>query len=108
MTFAQYAEELVDNEPSHAQDLSSPGRVDSSVESYGTQGTTYYFTTYNKGSAALEAARQAAGTAKWDAALRCYVAVNAWRIAVPADLEKALAGLPAAISVLRKAGAFRS
>jgi hypothetical protein len=55
----------------------------------------------------LFAARKAAGPAKWDAALRCYVANNAWRIANPSDLRTALAGLPAAIDELEKAGALR-
>ena len=104
--FAQYAEELVDGEPSHAEDLSAAGPVDASTESYGPDEQRYYFITYAKGSAALEAARQAAGPAKWDAALRCYAARNAWRIASPADLAAALKGLPAAIAVLRKAGAL--
>jgi hypothetical protein len=105
--FAEYAEELVDGEPSHARDLSVGGPVDASTESYGENMAAYYFTTYNKGSAALEAARQAAGPAKWDAALRCYVAHNAWRIANPSDLAAALRTLPAAVAVLKKAGALR-
>jgi aminopeptidase N len=55
----------------------------------------------------LEAARRAAGAAAFDAALRCYVAKNAWRIVVPSDLKTALEKLPAAIAVLRQAGALR-
>ena len=106
--FAQYSEELIDGEPAHPQDLQTGRPVDTPVSAYGADSNAYYFTTYNKGSAALEKARTVAGAAKWDAAIRCYVAANAWRIAAPADLEKALAGLPAAISVLRAAGAFRS
>jgi hypothetical protein len=66
----------------------------------------YYFTTYDKGAAALEAARNAAGAGKWDAALRCYANANAWRIATPQDLATALAHLPKALAVLRKAGAL--
>jgi hypothetical protein len=67
----------------------------------------YYFTTYDKGAGALAAARDAAGPAKWDAALRCYVAHNAWRVANPPDLRAALSRLPAAIRVLEKAGALK-
>ena len=104
--FAQYAEQLVDDDPEDPSALRAPGNVDASTESYGTDVLRYYFTTYNKGAAALEAARTAAGAAKWDAALRCYVAANAWRIVNPADLDKALAGLPAGVAVLRKAGAL--
>jgi hypothetical protein len=104
--FASYAEELVNHD--HQQDgaLNVPGRVDRSTESYGNDMTDYYFITYDKGAAALFAARQAAGPARWDAALRCYTAANAWRIANPADLAKALHGLPAAIDVLKTAGAL--
>ncbi|WP_375491569.1 M1 family aminopeptidase [uncultured Jatrophihabitans sp.] len=105
--FAQYSEQLVDGTPENPAALRSPGPVDASTESYGTAEQSYYFTTYDKGSAALEAARRAAGAPAWDAALRCYVAANAWRIANPADLAFALRKLPAAVAVLRKAGALR-
>jgi len=106
--FAQYAEELVNGtQQRDAGALSAPGDVDASTESYGSDMQRYYFTTYDKGAAALSAARAAAGPAKWDAALRCYVARNAWRVANPPDLRAALAGLPAAIKVLEKAGALK-
>ncbi len=105
--FAQYAEQLVNGTPEPPSSLRAPGDVDASTESYGPRAGAYFFTTYNKGAAALEAARQAAGPAQWDAAIRCYVAANAWRIANPIDVRKALAGLPAAIAVLRDAGALR-
>ncbi len=81
--FAQYAEQLVDGDPEPPRRCAAPGPVDASTESYGTDVQRYYFTTYDKGSAALEAARRAAGAAGLDAALRCYVAANAWRIATP-------------------------
>jgi Peptidase family M1 domain len=105
--FAEYAEQLVNGDAPHDRALQAPGNVDASTESYGDNVTGYYFTTYNKGAAALHAARQAAGAARWDAALRCYVARNAWRIANPDDLQRAIAGLPAAVAVLRTAGALR-
>jgi len=106
--FAQYAEELVNGtQQRDAGAISAPGDVDASTESYGSDMQRYYFTTYDKGAAALSAAREAAGPAKWDAALRCYVARNAWRIVNPPDLRAALTGLPAAIDVLEKAGALR-
>jgi hypothetical protein len=35
------------------------------------------------------------------------VAINAWRIANPDDLRKAIAALPAAIRELKSAGALR-
>jgi hypothetical protein len=106
--FAQYAEQLVDDTPEKPGVLqSAPGKVDASTESYGNDMSGYYFTTYDKGSAALEAARDAAGADKWDAALRCYVAVNAWRIVVPSDLENAIKQFPGAVAILRKAGALK-
>jgi aminopeptidase N len=80
--------------------------VDRSTESYGADENDYYRVTYAKGSAALEAARRAAGAGNWDRALRCYVAANAWRITDPADLARAIAGLPAAVTVLKRAGAL--
>lgn len=104
--FAQYSEQLVNGHPEPATALRAPGAVDSATDSYGTNVQGYYFTTYDKGSAALEAARTAAGPAAFDAALRCYVAANAWRIANPADLAYALRGLPKALAVLRRAGAL--
>jgi hypothetical protein len=104
--FATYAEHLVDHYAEPARVLDTPGAVDRSTESYGHDMAGYYFHTYDKGAAALLAARNAAGAARWDAALRCFVARNAWRIADPSDVAQAIAGLPAAIRVLRKAGAL--
>jgi hypothetical protein len=105
--FANYAEELVDHDRPHDGALRVPQPVDASTESYGFDVNAYYFTTYNKGADALFAARAAAGPKKWDAAIRCYVAINAWRIANPDDLRKAIAALPAAIRELKSAGALR-
>jgi hypothetical protein len=104
--FASYAEQLVNGDEPHDGALHVHGRVDSSTESYGHDMTGYYFITYDKGAAALFAARRSAGAAAWDAALRCYVAHNAWRIAQPSDLQTAIGKLPAAIAVLRRAGAL--
>ncbi|HEV7205284.1 MAG TPA: M1 family aminopeptidase [Jatrophihabitans sp.] len=105
--FAEYAEQLVDRDAPADDALNAPGPVDASTESYGHDVDRYYFTTYNKGAAALNAARAVAGPAKWDAALRCYVAANAWRIVVPADFARAIAAFPGAITILREAGALR-
>ncbi len=62
--------------------------------------------TYSKGASAITAARRAAGPAAFDAAIRCYVNANAWRIAQPKDLAAQLTGLPAAVKVLQDAGAL--
>jgi aminopeptidase N len=103
--FATYAEQLVNHDGQPA-DANLPGRVGSSMQDFGDDVGSYFSTVYGKGSAVLAAARTAADPAKFDAALRCYVNTNAWRIARPADLERALAGLPAAVTVLREAGAL--
>ena len=104
--FATYAEELVDNDAPDDGALHVPGRVDSTTASYGDAIGRYYFTTYNKGAAALLAARRTTDTQKWDRAIRCYVARNAWRIANPSDFRAAIAQFPAAIDVLTTAGAL--
>jgi hypothetical protein len=103
--FATFAEQQVNNDGQPA-DLNLPGRVGKSMQDFGDDQGGYYGAVYAKGAAALAAARAAAGPAKFDAALHCYVNANAWRIARPADLATALAGLPAAAEVLRKAGAL--
>ena len=62
---------------------------------------------YSKGGAALLVAREAASERRFDAAIRCYVNRNAFRVATAADLAAALATLPDAVDVLRKVGALR-
>ncbi len=104
--FAQYSEELVNGDAQSPGVLQAPGVVDRSTESYGADMSGYYFVTYDKGSAALLAARQAAGALGWDAALRCYVNRNAWRIANPPDFAAAIKAFPAAVKILEKAGAL--
>jgi Peptidase family M1 domain len=105
--FASYAEELVRHDPPPNSDLRIAGNVDRPTADYGSDGQDYYRVTYFKGAAALHAARAAAGPSRFDAAVRCYINANAWRIAVPSDLAEALAGLPAAVQVLKQAGALR-
>lgn len=104
--FASYAEQLLDNDQPPSNELDLPDPVDKPTASYGADSRRYYATTYDKGAAALHAARAAAGADKFDAALRCYVNTQAWTIADPADLAKALTGLPAALAVLKRAGAL--
>lgn len=67
----------------------------------------YDVVVYAKGAAMLAAARAAAGARRFDAEMRCYVRVQAWRVARPADVATAFAGLPAAVAVFRRAGAVR-
>ena len=104
--FASFAEQLVDGDPPPADDVNVPGPVDNPTADYGADKDSYYLITYGKGAAALHAARAAARADKFDAALRCYVNAGAWKIAEPKDFAAALANLPAALAVLRRAGAL--
>jgi hypothetical protein len=103
--FATFAEAEVDGTDG-TESLRLPGKVGASTTSYGGNERAYYATTYAKGAAALVAARNAGPATDFDAALRCYVNANAWRIAKPADLATALAGLPDSVKILQDAGAL--
>jgi Peptidase family M1 domain len=104
--FATFAEQLVDGQTGQDVLLNMPGEVGGSMTDFGTNEGEYYTVVYGKGAAALQAARDAAGAEKFDAALRCYINANAWQIARPADLVRALSSLPQAIAVLKRAGAL--
>jgi hypothetical protein len=103
--FASWAEQVVDDDPPPASTLDRKGVVDTPTADYGSNANDYYFVTYDKGAAALHAARQAVGDSAFDRAIRCYINANAWTIAGPGDVENALAGLPAAVAILQAAGA---
>jgi hypothetical protein len=104
--FASYAEQLVDGSaPPPTGAGPQHGRVGAGINDFPDVGS-YFSVVYGEGAAALARARQAAGPQRFDAAIRCYVNANAWRIARPADLAVALKGLPAAVGVLRRAGAL--
>jgi hypothetical protein len=109
--FATYVEALQDGNTSFYAGASVPpagrNRVGEPMtywEKYGEN--TYFRSVYLQGATALLQARAAAGPAAFDRALRCYVNTEAHRIARPADLAQALHGLPAALAVLRRAGAI--
>ncbi|MHA3702633.1 M1 family aminopeptidase [Jatrophihabitans sp. YIM 134969] len=105
--FASFGEQVLDSDPPPPAILTTDDTpVDKPTADYGDDVSGYYSTTYDKGSAALFAARAAAGAPAFDAAIQCYVAENAWTVADPADLQKALADLPAAVRVLQQAGAL--
>lgn len=69
-------------------------------------GDLYGAGVYQQGAAVLARARAAAGPEAFDAALREYVATSAHTITRPEDVEEAFAGAPAALDVMREAGAF--
>ena len=112
--FATFGEQIIDAEiyggtvenpdPAAATD---PRPVDSPVSAFEQDQNAYDDVVYFKGALALVRARQAAGTAAFDAALRCYVSARAWTVATPADVAAAFSKLPAALAVLRAAGAIR-
>ena len=105
--FATWAEAVVDEQSAsgYRGALQRPGDVGGSMADF-TDEATYVDVVYGKGGAALLAAREAAGPAAFDAAIRCYADANAWSIATPEDLAAALADLPGAIAVLTDARAL--
>jgi hypothetical protein len=105
--FASYAESVaVTPDPGRvARALAAEGDVGGSMADF-PDDRRYVTAVYGKGAAMLLTARQQAGPDAFDAALRCYVDAQAWTIATPADVGRALAGLPAALAVLQQAGAL--
>lgn len=105
--FATAEQAIVDDEqPLYSHYLGAPGRVGASLASFNGDVGRYFDTVYYKGAAAVLAARTSAGTTRFDAAIACYLRVQAWRLAAPVDLGRSLAGLPNALTVLRRAGAL--
>ena len=112
--FATFAEELVDAQlfggaPANPDPagFTDPRPVDSPVSAFISDPSGYDTVVYFKGADALLAARQQGGAATFDAALRCYVKAHAWQVATTADVAAALSSMPAAVAVLRAAGAIQ-
>ena len=105
--FATYAESVAFpvSEDAAAEALGTPGEVGAAMDQFDSA-AGYVRRVYGKGGAALVIAREAAGAEAFDAALRCYVDANAWTIATPDDVARALQDLPAALDVLTEAGAL--
>jgi hypothetical protein len=109
--FATYVEALDDGQGARYADASVPAsgrnRVGRPMTFWEDKGeATYFRSVYLQGATALRAARSAVGATAFDRAIRCYVRATAHRVAQPADLARALAGLPTALSVLRRYGAL--
>jgi hypothetical protein len=105
--FASWAETVVDG-PQGLVDrraISLDGPVGGSMSDY-ENNRSYVTLVYDKGGAALLAARDAVGADAFDVAIRCYVNANAWSIATPDDVGTALADLPAALTSLEQAQAL--
>ncbi|MFW3170848.1 M1 family aminopeptidase [Geodermatophilus sp. CPCC 206100] len=103
--FATYAESVADDHGDD-DDLDRGGPVAGTMAEFADQ-DDYERRVYSKGAAALHAAREAAGSEVFDDAVRCYVETQAWTIARPEDLARALADLEPAVDVLVEAGALR-
>ncbi len=103
--FATYAQQVIGDELA-PKDLKIPGPVGAPMSYWQQHRDEYEPVVYAKGAAMLAAARAAAGSARFDTALRCYVRAEAWKIARPRDVAAAFAQLPAALAVFRKAGAI--
>jgi aminopeptidase N len=104
--FASYAETVGHTHDDElADDLGIRGPVAGTMADFADQ-DDYEDRVYSKGAAALETARNAVGAEAFDEAVRCYVESQAWTIARPEDLARALADLPEAVDVLVEAGAL--
>jgi hypothetical protein len=105
--FATYAEVLAMDDPERDLGaLDARGDVGAPMAYWDRHERDYGTIVYAKGGAALIAAREEVGARVFDAALRCYVAANAFRVATPADLAAALKAYPRALAILRTAGAL--
>jgi aminopeptidase N len=67
---------------------------------------TYVHTVYDLGGAALVEARDRAGPAAFDAALRGYLNTNAYSVATPDDVRAAFEDLPEVVDLLQEVGAL--
>ncbi len=104
-SFATYAEGLVTGQQVDPGALQQSLDVGLPIGEF-SGAETYIDIVYGKGSAMLDLAREESGADAFDSAIRCYVNANAWQIARPQDVESALRELPAALDVLRGAGAL--
>jgi aminopeptidase N len=109
--FATYAQAVVDDTPGEYGIGDVPrtlrGKLGDPMIAWSGRGPQAYYTgVYVQGAATLLAARERIGAGPFDAAVRAYIAGNAHRVATPADVAHAFAGLPAATDLLSRAGAF--
>jgi hypothetical protein len=102
---------IADDGPTRRVPPGAGGRVGAPMEYWADRqrpGYSYVGGVYLAGGAALLEARERVGPDAFDPALRGYLADNAHRIAVPADVERAFGDLPEVLEVLREAGALTS
>lgn len=108
--FATYAEALFNESTQYIgahEDPAALDRVGAPMSFWDSQPSAdYQDNVYGQGAGALLSARRLVGAARWDAAIKCYVAAHAHRIARPEHLRAAIADFPAAIRELEEAGAL--
>lgn len=111
-SFATYAQAIVDGQAARFAGFTPPpyavGQLGQPMTYWAAQPQTYGSGVYGQGAQALLQARQAAGTAAFDEAIRRYITDNAHQVATPDDVASALAELGPAIAVLQEAGALPS
>jgi hypothetical protein len=109
-SFATYAQGVVDGERRSYELDEVPDRVagltGQPMEFFEENGRFYSTAVYVQGAAALLEARERVGPEQFDAAVRGYIAANAYEIATPADVETAFGDMPDALEVLREVGAL--
>jgi len=109
-SFATWAQAVVDGDEATYQLSSIPGNVVGLVGQpmvfWARHPEDYGPGVYQQGGAALIGARQLVGSARFDEAMRAYVDANAHQIATPDDVERAFAGLPDVLKILRGVGAL--
>jgi len=109
-SFATWAQAVVDGDEGSYQLANVPadvvGLVGQPMVFWARRGSDYGPGVYQQGGAALIAARQKAGTARFDEVMRAYVDANAHQVATPDDVERAFAGLPEVLEILRRVGAL--
>jgi len=110
-SFATFAQLVADGQSSPTDQPSGAARDDvGETMAYWLRfrqpSSVYYDTVYTEGGAALVEARDRAGHAAFDDALRSYLRDNAYSVATPADVAAAFADLPEALAVLRRVGAL--
>jgi aminopeptidase N len=102
--FATYGEAIA-NDADYSDSLDNDGDVNRPMTYWDKHSRTYGAIVYAKGAAALLEARDT-DPRGFDTAIRCYVNAHAYGIATGRDLAAALASLPEALTILRRAGAI--
>lgn len=110
-SFATYAQAVADHDEERYLDptvsASLIGRLGAPMTAWAAlPDGSYSAGVYLQGGQALLRARARVGAARFDRAIRAYVATNAHRVVRPADVQEAFAGRPEVLRLLSDAGAF--